>query len=149
MTDCRDTRSAPQLIAAIQQGARPKYLHFWGHTVRPDGVVTATCLSQWYPAQFVVDGVAYPSAEHFMMAEKARLFGDAAMRERVLAARSPAQAKALGRQVSGFDDAAWNAARFAIVVAANEAKFAQHPRLRVLFAALAGLGGVPLDRLWA
>ena len=34
------------------------------------------CLSQWQECSFVVDGVSYSSAEQFMMAEKARTFGD-------------------------------------------------------------------------
>mgnify|MGYP000459419431 FL=1 len=39
-----------------------------------------------------------------MMAEKARLFGDPETRARILAARTPAEAKKLGRGVKGFDD---------------------------------------------
>jgi predicted NAD-dependent protein-ADP-ribosyltransferase YbiA (DUF1768 family) len=36
------------------------YLHFWGHQVRTDGVLTSSCFSQWYPARFEIDGVVYP-----------------------------------------------------------------------------------------
>jgi ribA/ribD-fused uncharacterized protein len=59
-----------------------------------------SCFSQWYEARFTVDGISYPTAEHFMMAEKAGVFTDVAVRERVLGARTPAEAKKLGRQVS-------------------------------------------------
>jgi predicted NAD-dependent protein-ADP-ribosyltransferase YbiA (DUF1768 family) len=64
------------LLAAVRRGWRPKYLLFWGHRARSKGVVGKECLSQWWPAPFVVDRERYGSAEHFMMAEKARLFGD-------------------------------------------------------------------------
>jgi ribA/ribD-fused uncharacterized protein len=109
------------------------------------------CLSQWWPAEFTVDGVTYPSAEHYMMAGKARLFGDLGAVERILAARTPAEAKNLGREVQGFDDEAWEAARFGIVVAGSTAKFGQDPALR---AYLVGTGqrvlveASPLDRVW-
>ncbi|RBL80403.1 DUF1768 domain-containing protein, partial [Streptomyces cavourensis] len=66
-----------ELLADVAQGKRVKYLPFWGHRPRPDGRLGASCLSQWWPSPFTVDGVAYASAEHWMMAGKARLFGDA------------------------------------------------------------------------
>jgi predicted NAD-dependent protein-ADP-ribosyltransferase YbiA (DUF1768 family) len=54
-----------------------------------------------------VDGVSYPSAEHWMMAEKARLFGDTDGLAAVSRAASPGAAKAAGRKVSGFDEDRW------------------------------------------
>lgn len=58
-----------------------------------------------------------------MMAEKARLFGDEDMRQRIITATHPGAAKKLGRQVRGFKDATWQRARFDIVVRGNRAKF--------------------------
>ncbi|MEZ4680734.1 MAG: NADAR family protein [Caldilineaceae bacterium] len=87
------------------------------------------CLSQWFPAPFVIDDVTYPTAEHFMMAEKARLFGDEATLAQILAAPHPGAAKALGRQVQGFDDALWAEQRFDIVVRGNQGKFGQNKAL--------------------
>ena len=119
-----------QLLAAIEAGTAPPLLCFYGHEVLPGGAVGPSCLSQWYPAAFTVDGVPYPTAEHWMMAGKARLFQDAEMLGKILAAPRPSQAKALGRKVRGFDTAAWEAARSGIVVAGNLAKFGQNPALR-------------------
>ena len=135
----------------IGSGQRVKFLYFWGHRPQRDGSIGPGCLSQWWPAEFTVDGVRYPSAEHYMMAEKARLFGDLAAVDRILAARTPAEAKNLGREVRGFDDAAWDAARFGIVVAGSTAKFGQDPALRSY---LLNTGrrvlveASPLDRVW-
>ncbi|MCF2530587.1 NADAR family protein [Yinghuangia soli] len=130
---------------------RVKFLHFWGHQAQADGSVGAGCLSQWWPSPFTVDGVEYATAEHWMMAGKARKFGDAEAERRAVAASHPKAAKAVGRQVRGFDEATWVAGRFALVVEGNVAKFGQHPDLlayllgtntRVLVEAS------PMDRIW-
>ncbi len=144
-------RTVDDLRRIEERGGRLRFLFFWGHRPQRDGSVGAGCLSQWWPAPFTVDGIAYPTAEHFMMERKARLFGDTGNAARILAAPHPGAAKALGRQVRGFDDAAWNAHRYGIVVAANAAKFGQHSALREF---LLGTGGrvlveaSPLDRVW-
>ncbi|MFJ4536501.1 NADAR family protein [Streptomyces tibetensis] len=143
--------SQEALIRAVHAGARVKYLHFWGHRPRPDGRIGASCLSQWWPAPFTVDGVAYATAEHWMMAAKARLFEDAAAEQAVLAAEHPAQAKKAGRLVRGFDEAVWARERFRIVVEGSVHKFAAHPELQ---AYLQGTGdrvlveASPVDRVW-
>lgn len=104
-------------------GEKFSYLYFWGHKPRPDGAPSNSCFSQWYEAPFQLDGTRYPTAEHYMMAEKARLFGDAVARDRILAATSPGAAKAFGRKVKGCKELAWNDHRFEIVVQGNLAKF--------------------------
>src|SRR5262249_30084573 len=72
-------RDVDELRALTAAGGRVKYLFFWGHRPQPDGSVGPGCLSQWWPAPFAVDGVRYASAEHYMMAGKARVFGDQAI----------------------------------------------------------------------
>lgn len=122
--------SIDKLIHEVESGRAVKYLFFWGHQAQKDGSIGQGCLSQWWPVSFEVDGQVYASAEHFMMAEKARLFGDEAICRQVLMARSPAEAKALGRKIMHFDDAIWNRERFDIVVRGNVAKFSQHDDLK-------------------
>lgn len=140
-----------QLAARVAGGGRVKFLFFWGHQPQPDGQVGASCLSQWWPAPFEVDGVRFDTAEHYMMWRKAMLFGDEATAARVLTAGHPHRAKALGREVQGFDDAVWEAHRFGVVVAASTAKFRAHAELR---AYLVGTGdrvlveASPVDRVW-
>ncbi|MFJ7295350.1 NADAR family protein [Streptomyces collinus] len=143
--------SQEALIRAVRAGAKIKYLHFWGHRPRPDGRIGASCLSQWWPAPFTVDGVAYATAEHWMMAAKARLFEDAAAERAALAAGHPAEAKKAGRLVRGFDEAVWARERFRIVVEGSVHKFGAHPEL---LAYLLGTGdrvlveASPVDRVW-
>lgn len=128
-----------------------KYLFFWGHQPSRDGSITASCLSQWWPSPFTVDGRVFPTAEHYMMWSKAMLFGDDSVALRVLEAGHPNKAKTLGRQVRGFDEDRWVAARYDIVVAGSVAKFGQNDDLR---AYLLGTGdrvlveASPLDRVW-
>ncbi|GHH61091.1 hypothetical protein GCM10017774_86500 [Lentzea cavernae] len=126
-------------------------MFFWGHQPERDGGIGKGCLSQWWPCTFVVDGQPFASAEHYMMWRKALLFDDTSTASRVLAARTPAEAKALGRQVPGFSGDVWDASRFGIVVEANLAKFGQDPALRSY---LLGTGSrvlveaSPQDRVW-
>ncbi|MER6467756.1 NADAR family protein [Streptomyces collinus] len=139
------------LLSEVRAGARIKYLHFWGHRPRPDGRVGASCLSQWWLSPFVVDGVEYVTAEHWMMAGKARLFGDAEAERRILAAAHPAEAKKAGRLVRGFDEAVWRRERFRIVVEGSVHKFASDDGLR-LFLLNTGdrvlVEASPVDRVW-
>jgi ribA/ribD-fused uncharacterized protein len=144
-------RSVGQLLSFIADGGQPKYLLFWGHRPPAAGGVGKGCLSQWWPCEFTVDGDRYSSAEHFMMTAKARLFGDGETAERILAARSPGAAKALGRQVRGFDEALWAQRRFDLVVAGNVAKFGQHPDLRAFLLSTGDrvlVEASPRDRIW-
>jgi ribA/ribD-fused uncharacterized protein len=121
--------SKAELIDAINSGAHFKYVFFWGHTSKAPGVLDKSCLSQWYPAPFNVDGVFYPTAEHWMMAEKARLFGDEQILDKILASAHPGEAKKLGRQVRGFVRKTWEKSREDIVTAGNLARFSQNPDL--------------------
>ncbi|MFM9373104.1 NADAR family protein [Streptomyces sp. Da 82-17] len=140
-----------RLAERIARGERVKFLHFWGHAPRKDGRIGASCLSQWWPSAFTVDGVEYASAEHWMMAAKARLFGDAEAERQVLRASSPAAAKKAGRLVRGFDEQLWERERFGIVVEGSVHKFTAHDELRAF---LVGTGervlveASPVDRIW-
>ncbi|MFG2992159.1 NADAR family protein [Streptomyces sp. NPDC048257] len=139
------------LIKQVSRGERVKYLPFWGHRPQPDGRLGPSCLSQWWPADFTVGDVRYATAEHWMMAGKARLFGDAGAERAALEAKSPAAAKKVGRLVRGFDDAIWKRERFALVVEGSVHKFGSDPALRGY---LLGTGNrvlveaSPMDRIW-
>lgn len=139
------------LIAHVASGAPVAYLYFWGHRPSPDGRVGKSCLSQWWLAPFAVDGETFATAEHWMMAGKARLFGDEATRGAILAAETPKDAKDLGRQVANYDDARWAAARYDLVVEGNFHKFARHPDLAAWLRATGDqvlVEASPVDAVW-
>lgn len=151
MPDSAVMEHIDDLVARVAHGEKVKYLPFWGHRPRVDGRLDAACLSQWWPSPFTVGPVTYASAEHWMMAGKARLFGDGEAEQRAVAAGSPAAAKKVGRQVRGFDDDVWVRERFALVVEGSVHKFGQDPALRAF---LLGTGervlveASPVDRIW-
>ncbi|MEJ8277311.1 NADAR family protein [Pseudonocardia spirodelae] len=136
------------LRSAVAGGARPEFVPFWGTDPEPGDVHV---FSQWFPAPFRVGGVRYATAEHWMMAAKARTFGDTGALARVLADDDPAAAKQAGREVRGFDSATWDRERYAVVVDGNRAKFGAGDRLTD---ALLGTGDAvlveasPVDRIW-
>ncbi|MEE1756905.1 NADAR family protein [Streptomyces sp. SP18CS02] len=133
------------------RGERVRFLHFWGHTPKKEGTAGASCLSQWWPSPFTVDGVEYATAEHWMMAAKARLFGDAEAERLAVGAADPALAKKAGRLVRGFDEAIWKRERFAIVVRGSVHKFGQDPALRDYLLATGDrvlVEASPVDRIW-
>lgn len=122
-------RSADQLINYLAEGNKVKYVFFWGHR-KPKQGVGKSCFSQWYEAPFEHDGNRYLTAEHFMMAEKSRLFEDQEATQKVVLAKTPGEAKRIGREVKGFDEEIWLQHRFDIVVKANLVKFSQNSDLK-------------------
>jgi ribA/ribD-fused uncharacterized protein len=131
--------------------AKLKFLFFWGHRPTKDGKLSSSCFSQWWPAPFMVHGRRYPTAEHWMMTQKALLFKDEQVAEHIGAAMSPKQAKELGRKVTGFDDATWNGARYRIVLDGCLAKFGQDENLREYLRQTEGkvlVEASPVDRIW-
>ncbi|XP_072173146.1 N-glycosidase YbiA-like [Diadema setosum] len=107
--------------------------------------------SQFHPANFEVDGVQYTCAEMYMMHQKAVLFGDTAIAERILVASKPGAMKALGRKVQNFDDDVWKEHRVKIVKKGNLAKFSQNEDLKERLMATKGTTLVeasPRDRIW-
>jgi ribA/ribD-fused uncharacterized protein len=145
-----DTQLVENLRFRFNSGEKLKYVFFWGHQPSKSGI-TSSCFSQWYAAPFSVDGQHYATSEHFMMAEKAALFGDEATRTQVLQAPNPGAAKALGRKVQGFEESIWIEHRFSIVVRANEAKFSQNVQLGQFLKQTASrvlVEASPVDRIW-
>ena len=140
-----------RLLSLLENGERIKYLFFWSHNPRRPGIIDHSCFSQWYPAQFEVDGVLYPTAEHYMMAEKARLFDDHATEKEILASSHPGEAKQLGRKVSDFDQAQWDSQRTEIVIRGNIAKFQQDDDLKTYLLNTAQrilVEASPRDQVW-
>jgi ribA/ribD-fused uncharacterized protein len=121
-------RRLAEVVEAERRGDKLYLVPFWSHRAARPGP-GPWVLSQWWPVPVTVSDDTYPSAEAYMMAAKARLFGDAETLELILATDDPAEAKTLGRGVRGFDPEVWEAHCYGVVVAGNLAKFTQHPEL--------------------
>lgn len=131
---------------AVTRGERFTYRFFWRPEEVPDG-----CFGQWHRSDFTLDGQRYTTAEQWMMASKARLFGDAETLAKILATDDPARVKKLGREVRGFDGARWSARCVELVTQGNIAKFSQDAALRAHLLATGDAVMVeasPLDRIW-
>ena len=106
---------------------------------------------QWTDSPFEIDGRRYMCAEQFMMAEKARLFGDHEIATAIIGSSDPREQKKLGKKVKGFEETIWHKHRLEIVVRGNIAKFSQNEHLKQV---LLGTGqrrlveASPLDRIW-
>ena len=141
-------------IDKIKQIARQNpdttIIYFWGHTPNPKKMTTA-CFSQWYDCYFEVNGVQYHTTEQYMMASKARLFGDEEVFQEIMAAWNPHDYKKLGKKIRGFEQTLWNAHKYDIVVEGNKAKFSQNPDIRefLLSTGDAIIAEVsPFDKIW-
>lgn len=146
-----DMLNLENLRSRVSNGEQFEYLFFWGHQPSKDGKIGKSCFSQWYESPFVIDEVVYQTAEHWMMASKARLFGDDETLAKILESSDPKTAKALGRAVKNFDDKLWKANGRRLVTEGNLAKFEQNGDLRAF---LVGTGNLvlveasPYDRIW-
>lgn len=143
--------SKESLIQAIQEGFKPKYLFFWGHQAKNNQVIAKECLSQWYPSSFSIQDITYATAEHYMMAQKARLFQDEMVFQKILTVKHPAEAKKLGREIQGFEQDLWEQHRFDIVVKGNLAKFQQNLPLKDFLLNTGDkiiVEASPVDKIW-
>lgn len=139
------------LREATARGETFSYRLFWKATPAAGGGATDAWFSQWWPGRFAVDGVVYSSAEQWMMASKARLFGDEVTLAKILASDDPAVIKKLGREVRGFDNATWERRRMDLVTEGNVAKFGQDPAMKAHLLATGDailVEASPLDRIW-
>lgn len=141
------------LLKEVEKEGAVEYVFFWGHQPQKDGSIGTTSMSQWFDdgVSFVVDGITYQTAEHWMMVEKARLFDDPEMVERILASNSAAKAKKLGRMVHNFDSEKWEANAFEIVKQGSIHKFGQNPRLKDYLLNTGNrilVEASPLDPIW-
>lgn len=143
--------SREMLIKNFRSKERLKFVFFWGHTPPSDGSVNKSCLSQWYSCHFTEDGVEYSTAEQYMMAQKALLFGDNEVYKEIMNARHPKQFKALGRKISGFNEDIWNRNKSDIVIKGNLAKFSQNPQLKDFLLCTNSrilVEASPYDKIW-
>ena len=127
-----------------------KHILFWGEWP-----------SNWYPAGFdaemMIKGekktLHFFNSEQYFMYVKAIVFGDYETADKILATKDPKKAKALGREVKGYDDKVWNEMRYKVMVDANKAKYSQNEDLKelILNPELKGkkyCEASPIDRVW-
>ena len=83
------------------------YFFFWGHTQKNTNIIDKSCLSQWFQRDFTIADITYKNAEQYMMAQKALLFNDEQIFQKIMAESNPKKIKAFGRLVKDFDPYVW------------------------------------------
>lgn len=134
----------------MKSGELGGFLLFWGHNQRSE-MTDKSCLSQWFDCRFTADGREYHTAEQYMMAHKAMLFGDDKILEEIMSADNPAVYKKLGRKIRGFDEEVWEQHRTDIVIEGNMAKFSQNEQLKQFLLSTAPgviVEASPYDSIW-
>ncbi len=87
-------------------------------------------LSNWYLSNFVQDGILFSSMEQYMMYQKAMCFNDTVIAKKILDTKDVAEIKALGREVSNYNDSIWNGMRQILIYEGLMAKFTQNEDLK-------------------
>ena len=137
------------IIEKFQKKENIEFLFFWGHTVKEE--ITKAFFSQWFPFQFEENGIEYQTAEHYMMAGKAKLFNDNETLEKILKSESPNQAKNLGRKVKNFDPKLWDEQKYEIVKRGNFLKFSQNQKFKDFLLSTNDkilVEASPYDKIW-
>lgn len=119
-----------------------EYEFFWSN-VSP--------FSQWHKTSFELNHTIYSSAEQFMMAKKAELFGDEEIKNQILSTNNVRKQKELGRKVKNFDENKWSENKIKIVYIANNLKFNQNEELKSKLLETKGkyiVEASPVDAIW-
>lgn len=117
-----------------------KYVFFWGSE-----------FSNFYPAEFVIDGQKFNCSEQYFMWSKAKFFGDEEIAKQILDATEPIIQKKLGRKVAKFDADKWMEVCKDVMYQAVKAKFTQNEDLKNIILKYKGKTFVeasPYDGIW-
>ena len=80
--------------------------------------------SNFFPAPFKLDGKIWPTSEHYFMAQKTL---DPIEKERIRKAKTPYEAKRMGRQVKLIQN--WDTKKYNVMLKALYAKFTQNEHI--------------------
>jgi ribA/ribD-fused uncharacterized protein len=83
-----------------------------------------------FEAPMQIDGVTFPTVEHYMQWSKAKMFGDAETQSKILKTKSTKSVRTYGDKVKEYNEDKWNEVRDNLMKIAIKAKFTQHPELR-------------------
>ena len=126
-----ESMNISQVQDKFNNGEDLDFIFFWDKGMYINGEMNKGCCTQWHRGRpFTVGCIEYQTAEHWMMSEKARLFGDYDSTQNIFNSDHPRDALALGRSVKNYDQVKWNTHKFDIVLRGNYHKFSQYDELK-------------------
>jgi ribA/ribD-fused uncharacterized protein len=87
-------------------------------------------LTNTYEAPMQIDGITFPTVEHYYQYSKAKMFGDADVEKKIMKTPSAKSVKGFGKKVKNFKQEEWDEKKDSIMKVALKAKFTQHPELK-------------------
>lgn len=143
--------NAKGLLEMNKVFVKKDFVFFWGNKASNTSRISKACLSQWWSCVFYENGIRYSSTEQYMMYQKALIFKDHIMAERIILTTNPKEIKGYGRKISGFDEEYWRKERERIVLQGNMLKFTQNTNLYDYLLSTKGkilVEASPFDRIW-
>lgn len=122
------------------------YIFFWGYKDTNKKV-----LSNFHFTKIKYKNLTFSSSEQLFMYKKAELFKDEQMKEKILKAKTPKEAKGYGRLVKNFDTKTWDENKTDIMTEVLTLKFSQNQNLKSYLLSTKGYTLVeasPYDRIW-
>jgi hypothetical protein len=118
------------------------YIFFWGGF-----------LSNFYPASFTVDNIAYNCSEQYFMKKKQETFDSSNdyLATNILKETNPKYIKNYGRKVKNFDEKKWSEVRYDIMKKGVYEKFSQNKQLKDLLLNTNDktlVEASPFDKIW-
>lgn len=107
--------------------------------------------SNFHLSSFVDNGIPFNCVEQYFMFQKALVFQDVEIAEKILLEKEPIQIKKLGRKIKNFNEFTWAAIRSDIMRRGLSLKFKQNERLKQKFLEHKGKTFVeasPYDKIW-
>ena len=89
----------------------------------------ANPLSNFHPAKFTYNGVAYISSEQFIQATKASFFGDTDTYTKIMGCKTSFDCKQMSWNIQNLDSQKWDAAAMTMCEPGIREKFVQNPHL--------------------
>lgn len=116
------------------------HLFFWGDSP----------YTNFTPCEVIWEGITFRSSEQAFMWAKARQFRDEDSMQKILEAKTPREAKKLGRQVKNFVAKEWSQISYNVMKSIVKAKFDQHKAYREKLLEFNGefVEASPFDKIW-
>ena len=108
-------------------------------------------LSNFFPANFTLDGHSFISSEQYIQASKAKYFGDLEVYNQIMGCKHSADCKDFSRKIKGVDNVKWDNVAADLCCPGIREKFVQNPILLEILVKRTGTKRIvecSKDRLW-